>query len=66
MPEKDYKRDYLIITYVGIPKKEELMKKLIKTDIYKYDNNELLSFAKPTHLIQTLKLLLNFYTKKLN
>lgn len=66
MPENGYKRDYLIITYIGIPKNEELMKKLIKTDIYKYENNELTSLAKPTQLIQTLKLLLNFYKKKLN
>ena len=66
MPEENYKRDYLIITYVCIPKKKQLIDELMKTDIYKYEDNKLLSLAKPTQLFQTLKLLFNFYKEKFN
>ncbi len=66
MPEENQKRDYLIITYVCVPKSKKLIDELIKTDIYKYENNKLLSLSKPTHFLQTLKLLLDFYKKKLN
>lgn len=63
MPDQDYKRDYLIITYVCIPQHQE---KLKETDIYEYNHNELLRLSKPTKLNQTIKLFLNFYKKRLN
>lgn len=66
MPEENCKRDYLIITYVCIPRKTSLINELIKTDIFKYENNKILSLAKPTHLLQTLKLLFNYYKTKLS
>ena len=66
MPDKNYKRDYLIITYVCLPSKKNLIDKMSQTDIYKYKNNYLLSLSKPTHLMQTIKLLFSFYKEKFN
>ena len=63
VPDQNYKRDYLIITYVCIP---DCQKNLYTTDIYKYNQNELLRLSKPTKLNQTLKLFLNFYKKRVN
>lgn len=60
IPEKGFKRDYLIIAFVCVPKMEEFN----NVDIYKYKNNRLLSYAKPTHLMSVLKTLVNFYKHK--
>jgi len=66
IPEENYKRDYLIITYVCIPKKREYLEKFKEVDIYKYYANKLLSFSKPTKFFETIKIFLNFYRSKIN
>ena len=64
MPDKNYKRDYLIITYVCLPSKN-LIDKMSQTDIYKYKNNYLFSLSKPTHLMQTINFCLAFIRRNL-
>ena len=66
IPEENYKRDYLIITYVCVPKKKEFLEKFKEVDIYKYYANKLLSFSKPTKFFETVKIFLNFYSSKIN
>ena len=66
IPEENYKRDYLIITYVCVPKKKEFLEKFKEVDIYKYYSNKLLSFSKPTKFFETVKIFLNFYSSKMN
>ena len=61
VPEENYERDYLTITFVCVPKKDELINNLKKTNIFKYENNNLLSLAKPRKLFEVFNLLLNFY-----
>ncbi|MBD1139689.1 hypothetical protein IDH15_00235 [Pelagibacterales bacterium SAG-MED38] len=63
MPEKNYKRDYVIITYVCVPKDDKYLK---YTDLFTYKNNPLLKLSKPTKLNETLQLLVNFYKKRFN
>ena len=61
IPTKDCYRDYLTITFVCIPKKERVKKNILKDlNIYEYDNNQLLKFAKPNGFIKTFKLFSQF------
>ena len=66
VPEENYNRDYIIVTYVCIPKVARLLSYFKSVDIYKYNSNKLLSYSKPTKLFETLKIFLSFYKNKFN
>ena len=66
VPEENYNRDYIIVTYVCIPKVAGLLNYFKSVDIYKYNSNKLLSYSKPTKLFETLKIFLSFYKNKFN
>tara|TARA_B100000989_G_C19472830_1_gene441511 strand:- start:226 stop:1101 length:876 start_codon:yes stop_codon:yes gene_type:complete len=61
VPEENYHRDYMIITFVCVPRNDNLIKSLIKTDIFKYEDNPLLSLSKPRKFSQVFNQLFNFY-----
>ena len=61
VPEENYKRDFMTIYFVCVPNKDELINNLKQTNIFEYENNNLLSFAKPRKLFDVFNLLLNFY-----
>ena len=57
IPSEGNYRDYLTITFVCLPKNKPITDKLINnTNVYKYEKNSLLRFAKPHGLRSTLKL----------
>ena len=64
VPEKNHKRDYLIVTYVCIPKKDLYINKFLQTNIYQYENNPLLKISKPSKFIKTLKMFSVYYKNK--
>ena len=66
IPEENYSRDYIIVTYVCIPKTSKLINNFKNVDIFKYENNKLLLYAKPKKFSEILKIFFNFYKNKLN
>lgn len=57
IPAKDNYRDFLTITFICIPDKENIKKNLLTNlDIFKYENNSLIKYAKPNGFIKSLKL----------
>ncbi len=57
IPAKGHHRDNLAITFVCLPNNEGIKKDLLKNlDIFKYENNDLIRFAKPNGFINSLKL----------
>jgi hypothetical protein len=56
IPNLGYHRDYCIITFICLPKKIDLKKNSLDyVNIYNYDKNPLIKFAKPHSLFNTLK-----------
>lgn len=57
IPTKDNYRDFLTITFVCIPDNENIKKNLLTNlNIFKYENNSLIKYAKPNGFIKSLKL----------
>tara|TARA_Y100000741_G_scaffold287578_1_gene227571 strand:- start:688 stop:1563 length:876 start_codon:yes stop_codon:yes gene_type:complete len=57
IPVKGNYRDFLTITFVCIPNNENIKKRLLTNlDIFKYENNNLIKYAKPRGFIKSLKL----------
>ena len=56
IPNLGYHRDYCIITFICLPKKMDLKKNsLDQVNVYNYEKNPLIKFAKPHSLFNTLK-----------
>lgn len=57
IPERNLHRDYLTITFVGLPKKS----KIKNINYFNYENNELLKFSKPKGFFNSIKNLIRYF-----
>ena len=52
---------FLTVTFVCLPKNEDIKNDLIKNlDIFKYENNRLIKYAKPRGFFKSFKLFLKY------